>query len=132
MEELLGNIVEKTGLDQDTAREAVAIILGFLSKNGPQERMQQIFEALPGAEALVAAKDAADASQGSGLLGGLSSMMPGMGAMAALNELTSAGLDMDQVQSVVRQLVDIAKEKAGDEVVEDVISKIPGLNQLVE
>ncbi|MEP3665207.1 MAG: DUF2267 domain-containing protein, partial [Roseibium sp.] len=66
------------------------------------------------------------------LLGGLGSMMGGgMGAMAALNELTNAGLDMDGVQSVVKELVSYAKEKAGEDVVDEVISKIPGLSQIV-
>ena len=55
----------------------------------------------------------------------------GMGAMAALNELTNAGLDMDGVQSVVKELVSYAKEKAGDDVVNEVVSQIPGLSQIV-
>ena len=51
--------------------------------------------------------------------------------MAALNELTSAGLDMGQVQTVAKELVGYAKEKAGDEVVDEVISQIPGLSQVL-
>ena len=54
-----------------------------------------------------------------------------MGAMAALNELTDAGLELDQVQQVTRLVVDFAKEHAGEEVVDQVVGQIPGLSQFV-
>ncbi|WP_153769861.1 DUF2780 domain-containing protein [Labrenzia sp. CE80] len=130
MEELITRIVSATGISEDVARNAVAIILKFLNKEGPAEQMQQIFDALPGAAELVAEREA-DSSKGGGLLGGLGGMVPGMGAMGALNELTSEGLGMNEVQSVVRQLVGYAKEKAGDDAVDEVISQIPGLSQIV-
>lgn len=130
MEELITRIMSAAGIDQDKARDAVAIILKFLSKEGPTDQMQQIFDALPGAAELVKAKAAE--SSGGGFLSGLGGMMGGgMGAMAALSELTSAGLDMSEVQSVTRELVAFAKEKAGDDVVDAVISEIPGLSQIV-
>ena len=130
MEELINRIVAASGVGEEQAREAIAIILKFLNKDGPEEQMQQIFDALPGAAELVAARE--ETRGGGGLLGGLGSMMGGgMGAMAALNELTNAGLDMDGVQSVVKELVSYAKEKAGDDFVDEVISQIPGLSQIV-
>lgn len=130
MEELISRIMTAAGIDEETARQAVGIILGFLNKEGPEDKMQQIFEALPGAAELVASREQQGGRRG--LLGGLGSMMGGgMGAMAALNELTSAGLDMGGVQSVVKELVSYAKEKAGDDVVDEVISQIPGLSQIV-
>lgn len=129
MEELINRIVAASGVGEEQAREAIAIILKFLNKDGPQEQMQQIFDALPGARELVAEREG---KGGGGLLGGLGNMMGGgMGAMAALNELTSAGLDMGEVQSVTRELVAYAKEKAGDEVVDEVVSQIPGLSQVI-
>jgi hypothetical protein len=129
MEELITRIMSATGISDDMARSAVAIILNFLNKEGPADKMQQIFDALPGAAELVAGHEAG--KKAGGLLGGLGGMIPGMGAMGALNELTSAGLGMDEVQSVVRQLVEYAKEKAGDDTVDEVISNIPGLSQIV-
>ncbi|WP_417669363.1 DUF2267 domain-containing protein [Roseibium sp.] len=129
MEELINRITAATGISDDVAREAIGIILNFLNKDGPADKMQLIFEALPGSAELVAAREA-EGKKG-GLLGGLGGMIPGMGAMGALNELTSAGLEMGQVQSVVRQLVGYAKEKAGDDAVDEVISSIPGLSQIV-
>ncbi|WP_422038141.1 DUF2780 domain-containing protein [Roseibium sp.] len=130
MEELINRIMAAAGIDQELATNAVGIILSFLKKEGPEDKMQLIFDALPGAADLVSARESA--GSGGGLLSGLGSMMGGsMGAMGALSELNSAGLDMGGVQSVVKELVSYAKEKAGDDVVDEVISQIPGLNQVV-
>ncbi len=130
MEELIKRIMTAAGIDESLAQKAVAIILGFLEKEGPSDQVQQIFASLPGASELVAAHSG-DAG-GGGLLGGLGSMMGGgMGAMATLNELTSAGLSMGDVQTVAKELISFAKENAGDDVVDEVISQIPGLNQIV-
>lgn len=130
MEELIKRVMAAADIDEDVSKNAIGIILGFLNKEGPDDKMQLIFDALPGAADLVAERE--QNSGGGGLLGGLGSMMGGgMGAMAALNELTNAGLDMNGVQSVVKELVSYAKEKAGEDVVDEVISQIPGLSQIV-
>lgn len=130
MEDLINRIMAAAGIDEDTAKGAIGIILGFLNKEGPDDKMQLIFDALPGAQELVAARESAGG--GGGLLGGLGSMMGGgMGAMAALSELNGIGLDMDGVQSVAKELISYAKEKAGDDVVNEVVSQIPGLSQIV-
>ncbi len=129
MQELIERITTRTGLGADTAQEAVAIILDFLNKNAKPEQMQKVFEALPGAEELLDARP--DAASKGGILSGLGSLVPGMGAMAALNELTAAGLSLEEVRSVVRQIVGLAREKAGDDVVDAMVSKIPGLSQIL-
>lgn len=128
MEELIKRIIAASGVTEEQATEAVAIILDFLNKDGPQDQMQKVLAALPGASELIASR----AEKSGGLLSGLGGMMGGgMGAMAALNELTSAGLGMGEVQSVARELVSYAKEKAGDDVVDEVITQIPGLSQVL-
>ena len=127
MEELIGRIAAAAGIDEDKAREAVSIILNFLNRDGPSDKVAQIIAALPGADSLIS-----EESGGGGLLGGLGGMLGGgMGAMAALNELTNAGLDMSQVQTVTKELVTVAREKVGDDVVDEVVSAIPGLGQVL-
>lgn len=130
MEELISRIVAKAGVDEKAAEDGLGIILGFLNKEAPAEKMQMVLDALPGAADLLSAR--AGASAGGGLLGGLGGMMGGtMGAMAALNELNKAGLGMGEIQGLVKELVTYAKEKAGDDVVDEVIAKIPGLSQII-
>lgn len=126
MDELISRIVAATGIDEGMANNAISIILTFLNKEGPEDKMQMVLDMLPGAADMIK-----DDSGGGGLLGGLGGMIPGMGAMGAINELTSAGLGMGEIKTVAKELLDFAREKAGDEVVDDVISQIPMLNQVL-
>jgi hypothetical protein len=43
----------------------------------------------------------------------------------------AAGLSMGQVQSVTREIVAYAREKAGEDTVGEVVGAIPGLSQFV-
>lgn len=128
MDALVNRIVERTGLDRGTAEKAISIIVNFLNRDGPPET-KELIDKMPGAEHMIEERGEAGKS---GLLGGLGGLMGGgMGAMAAFNELTAAGLGMGQVQTVVKELIAYAREQAGDEVVDRVIQKIPGLSQFV-
>lgn len=132
MDELFARIIANVGIDADVAKKAVGIILSFLNKDGPAEQVGSLLDALPGARDLLAEHDSADTG-GGGLLGGLGNALGGlgggMGAMAALNEMTSAGLNLDQVKGVTEEVIGFAKEKAGADVVDEVIASIPGLSQ---
>ncbi|HQF31066.1 MAG TPA: DUF2267 domain-containing protein [Hyphomicrobiales bacterium] len=127
MQELISRIVEHVGVDQGVAEKAVQIVLDFLGKEGPQEQIEQLKAALPEFN-IASAASGGGLFGGGGLLGGLG----GMGAaMAALNELTSAGLGMGEVQGTIKEIVAYAKEKAGDEVVDQIVGSIPGIGQFV-
>ncbi|MDJ0931772.1 DUF2267 domain-containing protein [Breoghania sp.] len=120
MEELINRICAKAGISKDTAREAVGIILRFLHKDGPTEKVDQVIDAMPDARALL---EGVEGGRRGGLLGDLAAMT----GMGALNELTQAGLSMGEVQTVTKEVVAYAKDK----VVEDIIDAIPGLSQAV-
>lgn len=118
MDELLNLIESNVGIDRETAQKAVEIIIGFLKQAGPEDKVAELMDKLPGADAI----ETPDA----GMIGGMGGMM---GAMSAFNSLTSAGLDMGQIQGVVKQLVGFAKQHAGDELVDEVMASIPGIGQ---
>jgi hypothetical protein len=126
MDELLARITAKTGLDQATARKAIAIILGYLKKEGPPNEVNRLLAALPGAEDVIA-----DAGQsgGGGLTGMISSM--GGGMMALGGQLRAAGVSMGQMQPLGNELLAYAREKAGEDVVGAIVGSIPGLSQFV-
>lgn len=129
MEDLITQIAKATGVSESVARKAVGIVLKFLNRDGPHGSTQRLLAALPGADTLVSEQGEAGASA---LFGGFSDMMGGgMGAMAALGELTNAGLDMGQVQVVTSKLIAFARDRAGDALVDEVIDGIPGLRQFV-
>ncbi|HZC56825.1 MAG TPA: DUF2267 domain-containing protein [Xanthobacteraceae bacterium] len=132
MDELIAGLVADIGIDRSAAEKAVGIILDFLVKEGPADKVQPLLAKLPGAEALIQ-KTAAEG--GSGLMGGdlLGGMMGGGvgGVMGAGMRLMSAGLSMGQVQSVGRTVLSYTREKAGDDTVGAIAAAIPGLSQFV-
>jgi hypothetical protein len=127
MEELIGRITAAAGIDAGLAQKAVGMILNFLKKEGPAAEVGQLVEALPGAEALMAAN-----TGGGGLMGGLAGMMPGGGGVMGLGaSLMGAGLSMGQVQSVSKEMFAFGREKAGEDAMGAIVGAIPGLGQFV-
>jgi hypothetical protein len=125
MDELIGRLVADTGIDRAAAEKAVGIILDFLAKEGPADKVQPLLAKLPGAEALMQKA----ASEGGGL-GGLMAGATG-GVMGAGMRMMSAGLSLGQVQSVTRAVIAYTREKAGEDAVGEIVAAIPGLSQFV-
>ncbi len=122
MDELIERLVADVGIDRAAAETAVGIILDFLAKEGPADKVQPLLAKLPGAEALIQKA----ASEGGGGLGGAMG-----GVMGAGMRLMSAGLTMGQVQSVTRAVIAYTREKAGEDAVGEIVAAIPGLAQFV-
>lgn len=122
MDELIGRLVADIGLERAAAETAVGIILDFLVKEGPADKVQPLLAKLPGAEALIQKA----ASEGGGGLGGAMG-----GVMGAGMRMMSAGLSMGQVQSVTRAVIAYTREKAGEDAVGEIVAAIPGLAQFV-
>ena len=120
MDELIKRLVANAGVERDTAEKAVAVILDFLRKEGPGDKVQALIDQIPGAEALLAKQP--DSGGGMFSMGGI---------MGAGTKMMAAGLSMGQVQSVTRETIAYAREKIGDEVVGEIVGAIPGLSQFV-
>jgi hypothetical protein len=119
MDELIGRLVADIGIERAAAEKAVGIILEFLVKEGPADKVQPLLAKLPGAEALIAT---AASESGGGMMGGV---------MGAGMQMMSAGLSMGQVQSVARAVLAFAREKVGEDAVGEIVAAIPGLAQFV-
>ncbi len=122
MDELINRLVANVGIDKATAELAVGAILGFLQAEGPADKVKALIERLPGADAAIAAA----ASTG----GGMSSLFGG-GIVALGGKLMGAGLGMGEIQSVARETLTFAQEKAGADTVDDITKAIPGLGQFI-
>lgn len=130
MNDLIARIAAKVGISEDIAQQAIAIIMGFLAKEGPDSQVSKLLDAIPGAREMVASKNEGDSgNSGGGLLGGLLGGAGGM--MGAFGELKGLGLEMDEIQSVATETLDYSKEQAGEETVNDIIQSVPGLSQLI-
>jgi hypothetical protein len=128
MEELIGRVAQAAGIEAGTARQAVAEILAFLSKEAPADAVAQVMDKMPGAADLAAT--AGDSGSG-GLMGALGGMMGGGGLMALAGKLGALGLGMGEMQTVGREVFGYAREKAGEDAVGQVAGAIPGLSQML-
>jgi hypothetical protein len=130
MDELVERVAGATGLDAATAQKVVALILGFLAKEGPPEDVAALSGAIPGAQAAI---DAAEAEEGGGGLGSrLMGMMGSTGGLMGLaGKLSGLGLGMDQMQGAGREIFAYCKDKVGEERLGRIAGGIPGLSQFV-
>jgi hypothetical protein len=118
MDELLDRLVANAGVDRGVAEKAVGIILAFLLKEGPSDKVQALIDQMPGAEA---ATQAATGEGGFGM-GGI---------MGVGTKLMGVGLGMDQMKAVTREIIAHAREKIGEDAVGEIVGSIPGLDQFV-
>ena len=131
MQELIEGLGAKLGIDGPTTERVVGIILGTLQSEGPEEGVRKLLDCLPGAAELIA-KAGPDGGGAGGILGSALSALGGGGLlMETFGKLQAVGLDMDQAKTAGYEVVAFAREKAGREVVDEVIDAIPALKNLV-
>jgi hypothetical protein len=118
MDELVDRLVANIGVPRTAAEQSIGIILDFLKREGPPDKVQALLEKLPGSESYLQSAEAAGD-------GGMS------GVMGAGMRMMAAGLSMDQVQAVTRETIAYAREKAGEDTVGEIVSAVPGLGQFI-
>lgn len=128
MEEVIARITARTGLDAETALQAVGLILSFLAKEGPASEVAKLIESMPEAQAAVAAGEAAAGAGGGGLMGMMGGLMGG-GVMALGSKLMQIGVPMDQMKPLAQELLAYGREQAGEDAVGAIVASIPGLGQ---
>lgn len=119
MDELIGQLAVKAGIDEAVAEKTIGIILGFLRNEGPSDKVQTLIDKIPGAEAAIAASTSG---------GGLSRLMGG-GLMALGTRLMALGLGMGQIQNIARELFRFGRDKIGADQMSEIIAGTPGLSQ---
>jgi len=119
MDEFIGRLVTDFGVDRPTIEKALGIILDFLAKEGPADKVQPLLAKFPGAQALM---QQAASDGGNGGMGGV---------MGAGMRLMAAGLSMDQAQDITRRFVAYACGKVGEGEIGELVGAIPGLSQFV-
>ncbi|WP_291858221.1 DUF2267 domain-containing protein [Bradyrhizobium sp.] len=119
MDELIGHLAAKAGIDEAVAEKTIGIMLGFLRSEGPSDKVQALIDQIPGAEAAIAA---------SGNGGGFAKLMGG-GLMALGTKLMGLGLGMGQIQNIARELLRFGRDRIGADQMGEIIAGTPGLSQ---
>ncbi len=113
MDEIVDQIAATSGVDPATTRQAIGVIIGFISHEGPADAINRVMDAIPGARSL-----GDEHAAGGGLLG-------------VFNDLTALGLGMAQIQTLTRAFIGACRAKIGDQAVDEVVNGIPGLAQFI-
>ena len=119
MDELIGRLAVKAGIENAVAEKTIGIILGFLRNEGPSEKVQALIDQIPGAEAAISA---------SGNGGGFGRLMGG-GLMALGTRLMGLGLGISDIQNIARELFRFGRDKIGADQMGEIISGTPGLSK---
>jgi hypothetical protein len=119
MEELIGRLAAKAGIDDAVAEKTIGLILGFLRKEGPADKVQALIDTIPGAEAAISASSKGGSF--AGLMGG--------GLMALGTRLMGLGLGMSDIQNIARELFGFGRDKIGADRMGEIIAGTPGLSQ---
>ncbi len=136
MEELIRNVAEKLGIDEETAQSVVGTLMSFVRDSADEEDANQLFDQLPEAKELVESQ-ADDGEGGGGLMGMLGGMLGGsMGsAMAAFSKLQEQGLDMSQIGEAGKTVFSHLSENLDSDLVQRILSqladKVPGLDNFI-
>jgi hypothetical protein len=121
MDELIGRLAAKAGIDDVVAETSVGVILDFLRNEGPADQVQALIDTISGAEAAI--KTSQDNS-------GLLKLMGG-GLMAVGTRLMALGLGMTEIRNIARELFTFGRDKIGAEQMSEIITGTPGLRQFV-
>ncbi|MCP8897076.1 hypothetical protein KYK29_19280 [Shinella daejeonensis] len=131
MNELVTRVADAVGIDPALAEKAMGMMLGFLQREAADGPVARMIEAIPGATDLVA-KYNGEGEGGGGLMGSLMGALGGGGGVMGLGQqLMGEGLGMGEIGGLAKQTLTIARQYAGDEVVDEVVNSVPGLSQFV-
>ena len=124
MSDIVNQIAAATGLEPDVAEKAMGMMLGFLEKEADDNAVQTMIAAIPGAAELISEYE------GDGGGGFLSGLMGG-GIMGLGQKLMGLGMGMGEITALAKQTIAVAKQCAGEEVVDKVVASVPGLGQFI-
>jgi hypothetical protein len=120
MDELIGQLAAKAGIERAVAEKTIGIMLNFLRNEGPPQQVQALIDGIPGAETVIAASRTG---------GGLSRLMGG-GLMAVGSRLISLGLGITDIQAIAPELFRFGRDKIGADQMSAIVAGTPGLSQL--
>lgn len=136
IDDLISEGATKTGLSPAKVRAALQTALGLLDKHAAPARTRELYDAVPGTEALARAPEAKPRS-GGGLFGGLMKSAGGLSgaamadAMGALDRARREGVSKDELKVLMRVSIDRVRERTGKDLLREVVESVPGVGALI-
>ena len=136
IEDLITKGAAATGLPADKVRLALAGALGLLEKHAANDRLADLYAAVPGAEALARSPDAQVKPAG-GLFGGLMRSAGGVSgaamsdAMGMLDKAQKAGVGKAQLKTLLKVAEDHIKAATGRDLLRETVASVPGVGGLI-
>lgn len=133
MEEFTQFVSAKLGVSEGVVRNAVKVVLEFAQKKLPAADFEQLISHIPGATTLLSEPKVAG-GEGGGLSGLLGGFLGGdlADAAKAFTDLQKAGLSSAQVGPFLEIFLTKAREVAGPETVNTLLSKVPALQSFLK
>ncbi len=139
MDELIAQLTGKLGLDASVANSATGKAMAMIKEHAGDDLFSKITDAVPGAgeAASKGAEEPSPSQGGGGMLGQLSGMASSAlggsagGGLELGAALSASGIKSDQMGGFVSMVIGFLKEKAGDEVMDQILAKFPMLKTLV-
>ncbi len=135
METVIARVAAATDATPEVARKAVALVLDFIAREAPDDAVELLMAKAPALKAIIASS-ATTGGEGMGptvrgLMGTGAGAMGGGGLLALGSDLMALGFDMSQIQAVGKEVLEYAREQAGDDVIGEIAGAIPGLAQYI-
>jgi hypothetical protein len=134
MDNLIAHVATATHTTPDTARQAVAKIVDFIEREGPEHAVAILKAKAPALQAIIASTHVGGEGLSGfvrGLMGTGAGTMGGGGLMALGASLMGLGLNMEQIQTTGKIVLEYARTQAGDDVIGEITAAIPGLSQFI-
>ena len=138
VEELIQLLTTKLGIDASVASGATGKAMAMLKEQAGDDLFGKIADAVPGlGEAAEQSGADDDGGGGGGMLGKLAGMASGaIGGSAGQGlelgaALKNAGLETEQMGGFASTVIEFLKDKVGDEVIDQLLEKVPMLKSLV-
>jgi hypothetical protein len=93
------------------ARKSVIVMIRFLVREAPPQRIRELIDQMPGAREVIATDN---------------TEVAGGGLLDVCNDLAAVGVSMFKVHSVASALVTFAREKVGAAAVDEVVAAVVG------
>jgi len=133
MDELIKQLTTQLGINPASANQAVGMVLALLKSEGGTDLFEKLSASIPGAEASANAAPAPNEISEGGLLGSVMGMLGGAGGkgLSLVAALKALGIDQQQLAPFATIVINFIKQKAGSDVVDQLLAKLPILKSLI-